>query len=178
MCLASRVCLVVLLILQGRAFPQGTGLLPNSLEVSSESDPLRPFPRRVLLPRSLRSATLPTTTRTSQPSLSPGKASGVISPPLDFNRLLNVGSSGEGTARESRLGPRLYWSLGLALAAGGMGWWSESRADRAYDHYLHSASLARQHNQFRRAERYDRLAGASFVFMEAGIVLSAYLVFF
>ena len=80
--------------------------------------------------------------------------------------------------RESRLRPRLYWSMGLALAAGGAAWWSGHRADRAYDKYLHSAGRQRQDEQFRRAERYDRLAGGAFVFMEAGIVLTTYLVFF
>ncbi|MBI2503322.1 MAG: hypothetical protein HYW07_08820 [Candidatus Latescibacteria bacterium] len=90
---------------------------------------------------------------------------------------------GEGEAsaakpREPRLRPRLYFSMGLALVAGGTAWWSERRADRAYDKYLHSASFQRQRDQFRRAERYDRMAGAAFVFMEAGIVLTTYLVFF
>lgn len=80
--------------------------------------------------------------------------------------------------RESRLRPRLYWSMGLALAAGGAAWWSGHRADRAYDRYLHSAGRQHQDEQFRRAERYDRLAGGAFVFMEAGIVLTTYLVFF
>jgi hypothetical protein len=68
--------------------------------------------------------------------------------------------------------------MGLALAAGGVAWWSESRADRAYDRYLHSASLQRQREQLRRARHYDRVAGTAFGFMEAGIVLTTYLVFF
>ncbi len=80
--------------------------------------------------------------------------------------------------RQSKLRPALWWSAGLALAAGGTAWWSGRRADRAYDQYLHSAGFERQREQLRRARHYDRLTGAAFVFMEAGIVLSTYLVFF
>jgi L,D-peptidoglycan transpeptidase YkuD (ErfK/YbiS/YcfS/YnhG family) len=68
--------------------------------------------------------------------------------------------------------------MGLALAAGGTAWWSSRRADRAYNRYLHSAGLQRQADQLRRARHYDRVAGAAFVFMETGIVLTTYLVFF
>lgn len=81
-------------------------------------------------------------------------------------------------SRPSRLRPSLYWSAGLALAAGTTAWWSARRADRAYGRYLHAAGPERQERELRRAERSDRIAGLAFGFMEAGIVLSTYLVFF
>lgn len=81
-------------------------------------------------------------------------------------------------SRTSRLRPSLYWSAGLALAAGTTAWWSARRADQAYGRYLHAAGPRRQERELRRAERGDRIAGMAFGFMEAGIVLSTYLVFF
>ena len=73
---------------------------------------------------------------------------------------------------------RLYLSAGLALSAGVLAFWSKREADQAYDRYLHTASAERQQDQFDRAERYDRIAGAAFVSMEVGLVLTTYLVFF
>ncbi len=83
-----------------------------------------------------------------------------------------------GAEKERRLSPGVYLSAALAAAAGGVAWWSERRADRAYDRYMHAASIRRQQDQFRRAERFDRVAGAAFAAMEAGFVLTAYLIFF
>ena len=51
-------------------------------------------------------------------------------------------------------------------------------ADKAYDRYLHSANTSRQDREYDRAERLDRIAGASYIGMEVGLVLSSYLLFF
>ena len=207
MSLASRLCLVVVLLCQGGVAAQDAKLLSVKLPLCQQKlveghwgstatgatphtlgrgMPFRPFPRRVPPHPNVWGAapysrggptTRPPTTRTSLPCHSPEKASRVISPSLSL-RNFEVDNTSAAKPRESRLRPRLYWSMGLALAAGGAAWWSGHRADRAYDKYLHSAGRQRQDEQFRRAERYDRLAGGAFVFMEAGIVLTTYLVFF
>jgi hypothetical protein len=67
-----------------------------------------------------------------------------------------------------------------ALAAGGaaIAHWSSGRGDDAYDRYLSSAGERRREDAFDEAERYDRIAGAAFLVMEAGLVLTAYFVFF
>ena len=59
-----------------------------------------------------------------------------------------------------------------------MAWWSREKADRAYGKYMRSASARRQEKQFDRSERYDRIAGTAFIGMEAGLVLTSYLLFF
>jgi len=79
---------------------------------------------------------------------------------------------------KKRFRSRLYLSAALAAASGLVAWWSKERADRAYERYLHAASLRRQEDQFARAERYDRIAGGAFVGMEIGVVLTTYLLFF
>ena len=78
----------------------------------------------------------------------------------------------------SRPRARLYLSAALALGGGGLALWSKHRADEAYESYLRSAGIRRRERQFDRAQRYDRIAGAAFVAMEAGIVLTTYFVFF
>ena len=79
---------------------------------------------------------------------------------------------------EKRLAPRLLLSAGAALACGAAAWWSREKADRAYATYMRSASRQRQEKQFDRAERYDRIAGTAFIGMEAGLVLTTFLLFF
>ena len=79
---------------------------------------------------------------------------------------------------ESRTRTRLYLSAALALGGGALALWSKHRADQAYESYLRSAGTRRRERQFDRALRYDRIAGAGFVAMEAGIVLTTYFVFF
>ncbi len=74
--------------------------------------------------------------------------------------------------------PALAASAALAVAGAALAYWSTDEADAAYDRYLRSAGARRQQQTFERAERYDRIAGAAFLAMEAGIVLSACLVFF
>ena len=74
--------------------------------------------------------------------------------------------------------PALAASAALAVAGAALAYWSTDEADAAYDRYLRSAGARRQQQAFERAERYDRIAGAAFLAMEAGIVLSACLVFF
>ena len=67
-----------------------------------------------------------------------------------------------------------------AVAAGSaaIAHWSSGRGDDAYDRYLSSAGEERREDAFDDAERYDRIAGAAFLAMEAGLVLTAYFVFF
>lgn len=74
--------------------------------------------------------------------------------------------------------PALAATAAVAVAGAAVGWWSTGEADAAYDRYLRSAGARRQQQAFERAERYDRIAGAAFLAMEAGVVLTACLVFF
>ena len=74
--------------------------------------------------------------------------------------------------------PALVASAAMAVGAAAVAYWSSDEADAAYDRYLRSAGAGRQQQALERAERYDRIAGAAFVAMEAGIVLTACLVFF
>ena len=69
-------------------------------------------------------------------------------------------------------------SAALTVGAGLVAYWSKEKADEAYDRYLHSASAKRQNEFYAQARRYDRLAGTAFIGMEAGLVLSSYLLFF
>lgn len=73
---------------------------------------------------------------------------------------------------------RLYLSAALTAGVGFVAYWSKEQSDRAYDRYLHSANIARQNKEFDKAKRFDRIAGASFIGMEVGVVLSSYLLFF
>ncbi|MCY3739275.1 MAG: hypothetical protein OXG13_22965 [Gemmatimonadaceae bacterium] len=74
--------------------------------------------------------------------------------------------------------PALVATAALAVTGAAVAWWSTGEADAAYDRYLRSAGSQRQQRAFERAERYDRIAGAAFLAMEAGVVLTACLVFF
>ena len=74
--------------------------------------------------------------------------------------------------------PALVASAAMAVTGAAVAYWSTGEGDAAYDRYLRSAGARRQQQAFERAERYDRIAGAAFVAMEAGIVLTACLVFF
>ena len=80
--------------------------------------------------------------------------------------------------KEKRAKGRLYLSAALTVGAGLVAYWSKEKADEAYDCYLHSASAKRQNEFYAQAHRYDRLAGTAFIGMEAGLVLSSYLLFF
>jgi hypothetical protein len=114
------------------------------------------------------------------PALRPGLPQ-VISterPPIWLLQLSSPGSESERKAEKPRLTARLCLSAGLAVSSGLVAWWSKDRADRAYQRYLHAASSRRQEKQFERAERFDGIAGAAFVGMEAGLVFTTYLVFF
>ena len=79
---------------------------------------------------------------------------------------------------EKRAKGRLYLSAALTVGAGLVAYWSKEKADEAYDRYLHSASAKRQNEFYAQARRYDRLAGTAYIGMEAGLVLSSYLLFF
>ena len=81
-------------------------------------------------------------------------------------------------SKEKRSRRKLYWSAALAVGAGALAYWSKERADAAYNHYLRSASAKHQERELAAAKRFDRMAGAAFVGMEVGIVLSSYLLFF
>ncbi len=74
--------------------------------------------------------------------------------------------------------PALAASAGLAVTGAVVAYWSSHKADAAYNRYLHSAGAARQQDALDRSERYDRLAGAAFLVMEAGLVLTARFLFF
>ena len=79
---------------------------------------------------------------------------------------------------EKRSRKKLYLSAALVVGAGAVAYWSKERADAAYDRYLRSASVARQQRELDAAKHFDRVAGAAFVGMEVGLVLSSYLLFF
>ena len=81
-------------------------------------------------------------------------------------------------SKEKHSRKKLYLSAALAAGAGAVAYWSKERADAAYDRYLRSASTVRQQRELDAAQRFDRIAGAAFVGMEVGIVLSSYLLFF
>ena len=80
--------------------------------------------------------------------------------------------------KKKRSRKALYLSAALTASFSAVAYWSKERADAAYDRYLHSANIERQDKEFDKAKRMDRIAGASFVGMEAGLVLSSYLLFF
>ena len=114
------------------------------------------------------------------PALRPGLVPAVSAEKGGIGALqLAAPKSGEARKDEKpRLTARLCLTAGLAASSGLVAWWSKERADRAYQRYLHAASRRRQEKQFERAERFDRIAGAAFVGMEAGLVFTTYLVFF
>jgi hypothetical protein len=127
--------------------------------------------------------TVPDTLRRILPV--PQHALGADSVPLASVSLLhNRATASRNSGRDSgsdgsRLWrPALVASAGLAVTGAVVAYWSNRQAGEAYDRYLHSAGAARQQDSLDRAERYDRLAGASFLVMEAGIVLTARFVFF
>ena len=78
----------------------------------------------------------------------------------------------------SRFSAPLYLSAALTVSAAAVARFSKDRADDAYETYLKSAGRQRQRSHFEEAERYDRIAGAAFAVMEAGLVWSVYLLFF
>ena len=75
-------------------------------------------------------------------------------------------------------GKRAYLSAAFAVSSGVLAWLGKREADDSYDRYLGAAGGERQKTQFDRAERYDRLSGAAYVAMEAGILMSVYFTFF
>ena len=81
-------------------------------------------------------------------------------------------------SKEKRSRKKLYLSAALAVGGGVVAYWSKERAAAAYDRYLRSASVARQQRELDEAKHFDRIAGAAFVGMEVGLVLSSYLLFF
>ena len=100
----------------------------------------------------------------------------LAAPPLERARPAPIGLAVEKEEKRSR--GRLYLSAALTLGAGCVAYWSKGKADGAYDHYLHSASTKRQNKFYGEARRYDRMAGVAYLGMEAGLVLSSYLLFF
>ena len=78
----------------------------------------------------------------------------------------------------SRMSAPLYLSAALTVSAAAVARLSKDRADDAYETYLKSAGRQRQQSHFEEAERYDRIAGAAFAVMEAGLAWSVYLLFF
>ena len=97
---------------------------------------------------------------------------------LEESNVLPVQIASTAKAKKKRSRKALYLSAVLTASVGAVAYWSKKRADEAYDRYLHSANIERQDKEFDKAKRMDRIAGASFVGMEAGLVLSSYLLFF
>ena len=87
-------------------------------------------------------------------------------------------TAAETPSKKKRPRKKLYVSAVLAVGAGAVAYWSKERADDSYNRYLRSASAVRQQRELAAAKRFDRVAGAAFVGMEVGIVLSSYLLFF
>ena len=79
---------------------------------------------------------------------------------------------------DSLLSKPLLFSAAWTVGMGALAYWSKDRADRAYRSYMSSANTQSQKRYFDRAQRFDRLAGASLIGMEVGIVLTSYLAFF
>ena len=75
-------------------------------------------------------------------------------------------------------GKRALLSAALAASSGVIAWVAKREADDSYERYLRAAGSDRQQEQFDRAERYDRISGAAFAAMEAGILMTAYFTFF
>ncbi len=101
------------------------------------------------------------------------------SPSLTLPRLASGNDRAE--RQQGTIIPRSRWFyLGLTVSAGTAlsAWWSEQRANDAYDRYMRSAGLARQQRAFARAERYDRLTGASLLGMQLGLIYTAYVYFY
>ena len=96
----------------------------------------------------------------------------------DAAGMLNRGGDAAGVAASRRASPRLIAGVALSVGAGALAWWSEEQADKAYRRYLHSAGRARQEDSLRRAQRYDRLAGAALLGMEAGLVYTTWVLLF
>jgi len=68
--------------------------------------------------------------------------------------------------------------VALATAGAAVAWWSEREADDAYSDYLHAAAQRRQARALARAERLDRLTGAAFLAMHAGMAVTVAVLFF
>ena len=96
--------------------------------------------------------------------------------PMLRQRSLPTTSAAPNKKKHSR--KKLYLSAALAVGGGVVAYWSKERADAAYDRYLRSASVVRQQRELDAAKHFDRIAGAAFVGMEVGLVLSSYLLFF
>lgn len=79
---------------------------------------------------------------------------------------------------DSLLSKPLLMSAAWTVGMGALAYWSKDRADRAYRSYMSSANTQSQVRYYDRAQRFDRLAGASLIGMEFGIVLTSYLAFF
>ena len=94
-------------------------------------------------------------------------------------RTLDAKAGDRGTREgDRRRVARLYASAFLAVGSGLVAYWSKREADEAYEAYLASASVRRQRKLFQRAERFDRIAGAAFLGMEAGLAITIYLAVF
>lgn len=85
---------------------------------------------------------------------------------------------GAESGRPDRWRPALAASAALAATGALVAYWSSDRADGAYDRYLRSAGAGRREAALDRAERYDRISGAAFAAMEAGLLLTAYFLFY
>jgi hypothetical protein len=73
---------------------------------------------------------------------------------------------------------KLYTAIGVSLTSATAALMAERTANRAYDTYLTSAEPSRQDRYYRRAVRYDRLAGGLWTLFEIGFVATWYIAFF
>ena len=159
--------LVILALLWPAALPAGEGT-PQAVREEGAAIQLPRLPPSLAAPGSSRES------RSLRPphGTAPGLAAAL--------RQLDEEPAPQRRPREKRTlwRPALAASAAAAITGAAVAWWSTAEADAAYDRYLRSAGARRQQQAFERAERYDRVAGAAFLAMEAGIVLTACLVFF
>ena len=96
----------------------------------------------------------------------------------DYQESLGARRDQKQEGRNKRLTARLSWSAALTVVCGSAAWWSSEQAERAYRRYLQAAGVRRQQRQFSRARQFDRLAGAAFIGMEAGVALVTWQLFY
>lgn len=143
------------------ATPAATDIAPRMLPVPIHAAPMQPLANVTTEPAAAHNRPLPTVSDRSGSYMSGSNASGSKEP---------------GGKRWQRRAVLL--SAGFTLTSGAVAYWSTREADKAYDRYLRSAGATRQQQALDDAETHDRIAGASFLLMEAGIVLTTRYLFF
>ena len=72
----------------------------------------------------------------------------------------------------------VFFSSALTVVGGIVAYLKKKQADRTYRSYLRTANSSKLENEFKRAERLDKLAGSALITMEIGIGMTTYLIFF